>query len=120
MRGGLAYSSEVPLSLYTLPEEIGYLEAQVWESRSFAQTLNKTGRGYSDGSGGPSHVPKMVSQGVATFEFDTKGPGDFNISDVHFLGGQVPGKQSVPRAELWGDIQTLSAELTQTSISTWE
>ena len=65
---------------------------------------------YSDGSGGPAAVPKIVSQvafGVATFEFHIKGPDDYNISNIHFLGGQVPGKQSVPRADLWGAIQTL-------------
>ena len=49
----------------------------------------------------------QVAFGVATFEFQIQGPGDYTISNIHFLGGQVPGKQSVPRAELWGAIQTL-------------
>ena len=32
----------------------------------------------------------------------------FTLQHTGYLGGQVPGKQTVPRAELWGAIQILS------------
>ncbi len=41
------------------------------------------------------------------FVFEPVGGEDFELTCVGCLGGQVPGKQTVPRAELWGGIQTL-------------
>ena len=31
-----------------------------------------------------------------------------NVTNLECLGGEVPGRQTVPRAELWGAIQTLA------------
>ena len=99
----------VPGEWIQQPDEISYLEAKIWVSDNFSEVLNKNGVGYSDGSGGPNEVPrevKCVSFGAATFRFEHN-EKDFSIEDLAVMGGQVPGKQTVPRSELWGAIQIL-------------
>ncbi len=100
----------VPSSFIKQPNEVEYLSAKVWASSNFDQVLAQTGRAYSDGSGGPKDVPRNVSQvsfGAACFDFLLDGPHDFVVSNLEVIGGLVPGKQTVPRAELWGGIQVL-------------
>ena len=46
--------------------------------------------------------------GVATFSVQILSDTSFNMPRTGFFGGQVPGRQTVPRAELWGAIQILS------------
>ena len=65
----------------------------------------------SDGSGGSRETPKSVRQvafGVATFSMQILSDTSFKLLRTGFLGGQVPGRQTVLRAELLGPIQILS------------
>ena len=77
----------------------------MWESSGFKESASDNVLIASDGSGGSRETPKSVRQvafGVATFSLP------FKLLRTGFLGGQVPGRQTVPRAELWGAIQILS------------
>ena len=63
-----------------------------------------------DGSGGSRETPKSVRQvafGVATFSLQPQSDTSFKLPRTGFLGGWVPGRQTVPRGELWGAIQIL-------------
>ena len=51
---------------------------------------------------------RQVAFGVATFDMHIGNDTSFTLQQTGYLGGQVPGKQTVPRAELWGAIQILS------------
>ena len=65
----------------------------------------------SDGSGGSRKTPQTLRQvafGVATFDMHIGNDTSFTLQQTGYLGGQVPGKQTLPRAELWGDIHILS------------
>ena len=87
------------------------MEAKVLASPDFGATIDKHGSASSDGSGGPPQIPKSITQvgvGAVAFGFTPKGHEDFELEDLACIGGQVPGKQTVPRAELWGAIQTLT------------
>ncbi len=82
----------------------------MWESGNFKEVIERSGRAYSDGSGGPKEVPKEVTQvsfGAVAFDFCILDQLSFEIANLAVIGGQVPGRQTVPRAELWGGIQTL-------------
>ena len=50
---------------------------------------------------------RKVIFGVATFALDGLSGSSFEAQRIGFLGGQVPGRQTVPGAELWGVIQAL-------------
>ena len=71
------------------------------------------------GSGGSRETPNSVRQvafGVATFPLQPQSDTSFKLLRTGFLGGQVPGRQTVPRAELWGAIQILSRKDEKSSI----
>ena len=51
---------------------------------------------------------RQVAFGVATFGKHISNDTSFTLQQTGYLGGQVPGKQTVPRVELWGAIQILS------------
>ncbi len=58
---------------------------------------------YSDGSGGPSHAPKsapVAGSGLAVLAWQ-EGDGGIKLRDLQFAASPVPGRQTVPRAELW-------------------
>ena len=100
----------VPGDWLKKPDEIGFLDAKTWESSNFKESLDLSGRAYSDGSGGPKDVPRSITQvafGATSFCFKQGVGTDYSLDKVACIGGQVPGKQTVPRAELWGGIQTL-------------
>ncbi len=100
----------VPEDWLKKPGEVGYLEARIWESGNFKDSLDTSGRAYSDGSGGAKEIPRSITQvafGAASFSFKHGQGTCYELEEVGCIGGQVPGKQTVPRAELWGGIQTL-------------
>ena len=100
----------VPLDWIEQPDGIDFLDAKTWESKGFKDTINSTKFACSDGSGGPRDVPRTVTQvafGAVSFDFVPTGPDDFELKQLACIGGQVPGRQTAPRAELWGAIQTL-------------
>ena len=58
----------------------------------------------TDGSGGPRWIPKHVrkaASAVSFVSFDSKEQGEATCRDVAILMAALPGKQTVPRAELW-------------------
>ena len=86
-------------------------EVRMWESSGFHKSASKNVWIASDGSGGSRETPKSVRQvafGVATFSLQPLSHTSFKLLRTDFLGGQVPGRQTVPRAELWRAIQILS------------
>ena len=63
----------------------------------------------SEGSGGSLDTPKSIRQVALEwppFRCELSSDTSFELQRMGFLGGQVPGRQTVPRAELWGAIQT--------------
>ena len=70
----------------------------------FNEHLAATGIAFTDGSGGKTHLPvgiAKVGAGVATLELDNTVEDEVAISRREGLGATVPGRQTVPRAELW-------------------
>ena len=59
---------------------------------------------------------RQVAFGVATFSLHVLSGTSFELQRIGFSGGQVPGRQTVPRAELWGAIQVLSRVDEKTNI----
>ena len=59
---------------------------------------------------------RQVARGVATFCMQILSGTSFKLQRIGFLGGQVPGRQTVPRAELWRAIQVLSRMDEKTNI----
>ena len=86
-------------------------EVRMWESSGFKECASDNVLVASDGSGGSRETPKsvrLVAFGVATFSLQPLSDTSFKLLRAGFLGGQVPGRQTVPRAELRGAIQILS------------
>ena len=86
-------------------------EVKMWESVDFSACAKNHVLFASDGSGGSRKTPQTLRQvafGVATFDMHIGNNTSFTLQQTGYLGGQVPGKQTVPRAELFGAIQILS------------
>ena len=79
----------------------------MWESVDFSTCPSNHVLFPSDGSGGSRKTPQTLRQ-VATFDRHISNDTSFTLQQTGYLGGQVPGKQTIPRAELWGAIQILS------------
>ena len=91
----------------------------MWESHEFSEGANSNVFVVSDGTGGSRDTPKSlrkVAFGVATFSLHVLRGSSFEVQRIGFLGGQVPGRQTVPRADLWGAIQALSRVNEKTNI----
>ena len=87
-----------------------YIEARMCESSAFNECADNNLLAASDGSGGSRDTRQNLRQvafGVATFSMQILSGTSFVLC-VGFLGDQVPSKQKVPRAELWGAIHVLS------------
>ena len=94
-------------------------EARMWESSGFNECANNNLLVASDGSGGRRDTPKNLRQvafGVATFSLQILSGTSFELQRIGFLGGQGPGTQTVPRANLWGAVQILSCVDEKTNI----
>ena len=86
-------------------------ELAEWESVDFNACAKNHVLFASDGSGGSRKIPQTLRQvafGVATFDMHIGNNTSFALQQTGYLGGQVPDKQTVPRAELWEAIQILS------------
>ena len=81
-------------------------EVRMWESSGFKESASDTVLVASDGSGGSRETRislRQVAFGVATFSLQPLSDTSFKLLRTRFLGrSQVPGRQMVPRAELWG------------------
>ena len=51
-----------------------------------------------------------------TFSCRPTGPAELVLHNIASLGGEIPGRQTVPRAELWGVIQTISLSSSVTTL----
>ena len=83
--------------------QVTIFDAQVWQTPDFEKVLAKSKLGYCDGTSGVSSIPKQIRSaawGAVTFEYEVVdgAPKFFNIQAI---GGEVPGEQTVPRAESW-------------------
>ncbi len=61
---------------------------------------------YSDGSGGPGHAPRafpISGSGLAALKW-AGAEDDMTLTELAVAAGPVPGRQTVPRAELWSAI----------------
>ena len=70
----------------------------MWESSGFNECANNNLLVASDGSGGSRDTPKTLRQvafGVATFTMHILIDTSFELQRIGFLGGQVPGRQTV-------------------------
>ena len=86
-------------------------EIRMWESSCFKVCASDNVLITSDGSRDSRETPKSVRQvafGVATFSLQPLSDTSFKLLRTGFLGGHVPCRQTVARAELWGAIQILS------------
>ena len=93
----------VPESWLVRPDNVEFLDVKMWASTNFEEALNTSGIAWTDGSGGPKKVPRDIAQvafGAVSFTLTPTGPASFALSHMACLGGQVPGRQTVPRAEL--------------------
>ena len=86
-------------------------EVRTWECSGFKECASDNVLVSSDGSRGSRETPKSVRQvafAVAAFSLQPLSDTSFKLLRTGFLGSQVPGRQTVPRAELWGAIKILS------------
>ena len=77
----------------------------------FTKTLEKLGYAYTDGSGGPNWLPKgakTTGSAVATMRLSSE-PGGLKVHDDGISTSSTPGRQTVPRAEVWAAIMTAQA-----------
>ena len=80
---------------------------EAWSActEGYEEVQHKAGGAYSDGSVGGNEAPKGAPQagsGLAAVLF--KDGGEVRIEEIALLAAQVPGNQTVPRAELWAAI----------------
>ena len=77
---------------------------------NFDDVLLKSKIGYTDGTGGQADIPisiRPVGFGAAAFSFKVV-DGKPVIEDIAGIAGEVPGEQTVPRAEAWAAAVLLS------------
>ena len=85
-------------------------EAKIWMTPRFDEVLAKSKSGYSDGTRGADMAPlniRPAAFGATTFLYDIVN-GEPHFHDFQILGGEVPGEQTVPRAETWAAIVLLT------------
>ena len=88
---------------------------------NFARAASAAGTLYADGSGGPKHAASALRRagaGAAVVHTTTGPSGEFLLADIGLLLSQVPGRQSVPRAETFAGAQAL-AHAEPGTLHTW-
>ena len=86
--------------------EVQIHEASLWTTKNFDAVLAESKMGFSDGTRGVGEVPVCIRPaafGAITFKYGIL-DGKPHFYDIECCGGQVPGEQTVPRAELWAAI----------------
>ena len=94
----------LPRGMAKMMEGPSIIDAMVWESPGFIDTINRSQFGYCDGSGGQGDIVKLLRPsacGMATFDLIIEG-GVPTATNIQVLGAETPGKQTVPRSEFWG------------------
>ncbi len=81
-----------------------HLQLQRWSLGPVGEAAAASGAVFSDGSGGERYVPQQIRRagaGGAAVDFNYDGTS-FRAHKVGLVLGEVPGRQTVPRAELTG------------------
>ena len=71
------------------------MEARIWESKDSVKTINMSGLGYSDGTGGQSDIVtslRPTAFGIATFDFLLGDDGVPRATSIAVIGGETPGR----------------------------
>ena len=106
----LWYRGLIPANLLEQPGEVEVYEAQIWKTANFDTVLHQSKMGFSDGTSGQDDVPAMLRPagfGAATFNFRVVDNMPV-IENIQGICGQVPGEQTVPRAEVWAAVVLIS------------
>ena len=85
-------------------------EARRVVSGDFTGIAAKTGRVYTDGAGADKDTAKeivRVASGAAVFTTRVGADGIVELKESACIAAEVPGKQTVPRAEVWAAILAL-------------
>jgi hypothetical protein len=93
----------LPRSFLEVGEPIAVEGARTTSTGNVDEVLNGAGVAYTDGSGGPRSAPKghpVAGSGVAAIRWEAQ-EDKIVVDDVAVLASEVPGRQTVPRAELW-------------------
>ncbi len=98
----------VPAALMETPELPSFGDLRYKATPGFADALAASRKGFSDGSGGAEAVcprARRVFCGAAAFRRD----GEQGGIVAEGFAADVPGRQTVPRAEIWGAALVLCA-----------
>ena len=80
---------------------------------TFGETLRQGGSLYTDGTGGPKwaneSIRRVAAGAVALTWTGSQAQGTRRISQIGVRLSQVPGKQTVPRSEMWAGIRSAAA-----------
>ncbi len=86
-------------------------DVRTWKVGEFARVIERGGQVYTDGAGPigrPARPGAHVHAGAVAVIPEADGNGT-KLGDFALLMGQVPGKQTVPRAEIWALVLAASA-----------
>jgi hypothetical protein len=100
----------LPSCMLSCIEGPSIVNARVWESEGFTEVINRAQIGYSDGTGGQGDISTTIRPaafGLATFDF-IEINGVPTATNIEIIGGETPGRQTVPRSELWGAINLIT------------
>jgi hypothetical protein len=100
----------VPRAILRQRGEASIFEAKLWITANFDRVLQQSKLGYTDGTGGQDDVPIAIRPagfGAVTFNFKLV-DGRPTIENIEGIAGEVPGEQTVPRAEAWAATVILS------------
>ena len=84
-------------------DDVSFGNARIWETEGFGDVLAESMYGFSDGAGAEKDTPtaaRRVASGGAAFKYSNDA-GTHNVQRVEGLYAEVPGRQTVPRAEVW-------------------
>ena len=93
----------IPKKLLQQRGQATIFEAKLWITANFDKVLHQSKLGYGDGTRGQADIPIAIRPagfGAATFNYRIEN-GKPIFEDIEGLGGEVPGEQTVPRAEAW-------------------
>ena len=101
----------LPAGLSAEPQRKTVDDVSTITTPGFAELMTTLRNAYTDGSGGPQWVPKSIKSmgsAVATLSLSNS-PDKLTVRDVGISISAVPGRQTVPRAELWAAIMAAHA-----------
>ncbi len=100
----------LPERLGSALPQVGWNEVKTWAVGDFADVVSRGGTVYSDGAGprGRTFRPgSRVHSGAVAVIPCSDGDASY-VKEYAAVCGQVPGRQTVPRAEVWALILAVS------------